>query len=346
MKKIFFIALTILMLSCHSLVAQFDTQLSNYWSTINAFNPAYAGQSGNLEATLISRLQWMGITRAPRSTILTAEMPLQFMGRTHGVGASMYNDRQGFFSTTVISGQYAWKKKLFKGDFSVGLQLGYIQQSFDAGDDLILGDSDDHSSTDEGIPTGAVSGSSVDAALGLFYSKPKWFAGISVTHLLAPELSLGGGEGSESNYYMEIPRTYYFIAGYNIQLNNPLIELRPTILLKTLEMSSVHLEPDSLVEVIEEDVLKAMMRNTQLDVSVRMVYNKKFWGGLSWRNGDAMVLMLGGKFKMIEAGYAYDFPISKIIKESTGSHEIFIKYVLDLNLKKGIKNRHKSVRIL
>jgi hypothetical protein len=56
--------------------------------------------------------------------------------------------------------------------------------------------------------------------------------------------------------------------------------------------------------------------------------------------------MLGGKFKMIEAGYAYDFPISRIIKASTGSHEVFIRYSMEIDLNKRIKNKHKSVRIL
>jgi type IX secretion system PorP/SprF family membrane protein len=226
-----------------------------------------------------------------------------------------------------------------KGNFSAGLQVGYINQSFN-GSKVKIPQDDYHQQNDPAIPNSLVSGKTIDASLGLFYSKEKWFAGLSVTHLLAPELELG------DMYSFEIPRTYYFTAGYNIQLNNPLLELRPTLLVKTMEMSSLYLEPDSLIEKIEENTLKAMMRNTQVDVSIRMIYNKKFWGGLTWRKGDALVLMLGGKFKMIEAGYAYDFPISNIRKESTGSHEVFLRYIMDINLKKGIKNKHKSVRIL
>ena len=163
---------------------------------------------------------------------------------------------------------------------------------------------------------------------------------LSVTHLLAPTLTLS------DNYAFEIPRSYYFVAGHNIQLSNPLLELRPTLLVKTMEMSSLYLDGDSLVEKVETNAVKAMLRNTQVDVSLQMVYNKQFRVGLSWRKGDALTLMFGGKFKMIEAGYAYDFPISRIIKASTGSHEVFVRYSMDVNLNKGIKNKHKSVRIL
>ncbi|GHT68857.1 membrane protein [Bacteroidia bacterium] len=334
--------IVILLTGSSSLKAQFDTQLSNYWATISYFNPAYAGQSGNLEATLMSRIQWLGMenTNTPRTTILMANMPYSLLGKIHGFGALMYNDRIGLFSTTAYYGQYAWKKKLFKGDFSMGLQGGYITQSFDGTKVEIPKGDDYHSPEDEAIPTSLLSGHSIDASLGLFYSKEKWFAGLSVNHLLAPNVDL------DENHTYEIPRSYYFVGGYNIQLNNPLLELRPTVLLKTMEMSSLYLDPDSLTERVEANTLKAMLRNSQVDVSVRMIYDKKFWGGISWRYGDAIVLVLGGKFKAIEAGYAYDFPVSRIVKVSTGSHELFLKYNMDLNFKKKGKYKHKSVRIL
>ncbi|MCL1934525.1 MAG: type IX secretion system membrane protein PorP/SprF [Candidatus Azobacteroides sp.] len=339
MKKTLFLVPIIVLAGYHPLKAQFDAQLSNYWAAVNYFNPAYAGQTGKLEATLLSRMQWVGIENAPRTTILAAHMPFSFLGKVHGIGASLYNDRSGLFSVTVYSGQYAWKKKIKKGTFSAGIQVGYINQSFD-GTKVEIPEDDYHNQTDEAIPNSMVSGSSVDVALGFFFSKEKWFAGLSVNHLLAPTLNLS------DNYVFDIPRSYYFTAGYNIQLNNPLLELRPTVLVKTMEMSSLYLDGDSLVEKIETNLMKAMLRNTQVDISLRMVYNKRFWGGLSWRKADALTLMLGGKIKMIEVGYAYDFPISRIAKESSGSHEVFIHYTMDINLNKGIKNKHKSVRIL
>jgi len=339
MKKTLFLLLIIIQSVSHPLRAQFDAQLSNYWAAVNYFNPAYAGQTGNLEATLLSRMQWVGIENAPRTTILAVQMPYSLLGKVQGIGASMYNDRSGLFSVSMYSGQYAWKKRMLKGNFSAGIQVGYINQSFD-GTKVEIPEDDYHNQTDEGIPTSLVSGTSIDVALGLFFSKEKWFAGLSVTHLMAPTLILS------DNYVSEIPRTYYFTAGYNIQLSNPLLELRPTVLVKTMEMSSLYLDGDSLTEKVETNTVKAMLRNTQVDVSLRMIYNKLFWGGLSWRKDDALVLMLGGKFKMIEAGYAYDFPISRIIKASTGSHEVFIRYTMEMNLNKKVKNKYKSVRIL
>jgi len=339
MKKLFFTGIIIVAGFQLSLKAQFDSQLSNYFALMNYFNPASAGHSDKLEATYLNRMQWIGIDGAPRTSILTAQLPYKFMDRIHRLGVSMYNDRSGLFSLSVISGQYAWKKSVLKGDLSLGLQVGYINQTFD-GTKVEIPEDDYHNQTDPAIPTSKVSGKSVDVALGILFSKPSWYAGLSVNHLLAPKLNI------EEKYIFDIPRTYYLTGGYNLPVSDGEFELRPSFLLKTMEMSAVYLDEDSIVEKVETNTFKAMMRNTQIDVSLRLVYDNKLWGGLSWRNSDAIVVILGGKFKMIEAGYAYDFPISAIRRESSGSHEIFIRYSMDINLNKGVKGKHKSVRVL
>ncbi|MDR0412913.1 MAG: type IX secretion system membrane protein PorP/SprF [Dysgonamonadaceae bacterium] len=340
MKKTVTIGILCLAANCHLLLAQFDSQLSNYWATRSYFNPGYAGQSGKLELTGLYRLQWLGVEHAPKTGIILGEMPVKFFGKEHGVGVSMYNDQIGLFKTNLISGQYAFKLKLFGGQLSLGIQAGYISESFDGTKVEIPEDDESSDPNDEAIPLTQVSGNSIDGAFGIYYAAKNWYAGLSVTHLTAPQLEL------DENYLLEIPRSYYFTAGYNIALNNPLLELQPSVLLKTTEMSALRVEADSLVAETKQSAWKGMLKQTQLDVSLRMVYNKMFWGGLSWRKGDAVLVLLGGKFKMLEVGYAYDFPISDIIKGTSGSHELFIKYSIDMSLKKGKKNRHKSIRIL
>ncbi len=317
-------------------IAQYDAQFSNYWAVTGFFNPANAGRSGNLEAMALYRQQWLGIKGAPGTALVTGDMPMNFLGRTHGVGVVLYSEKIGLFEHMIASAQYAYKKNIGKGTFSAGIQVGYISENF-YGSKIDPKDINDdyHQFPDAGIPENDVKGSGVDASFGLMFYKPKWYVGLSTTHLLGSELKLG------ENYIMEIPRAYYLTGGYNIQLKNPLLELRPSFLIKTTEMGPV-VEGDS----ITGDAIKAMMTMTQIDLSLRMIYNKTYWGGLGWRKGDAATVMFGGKFSMVEAGYAYDFPISTMLKGSSGSHELFIKLTIDLDKKKGKKNKHKSVRIL
>ena len=323
--------------------AQYDAQLSNYWAAIGYYNPGYAGQSGKLELTALNRQQWLGFDGAPGTMLISADMPFNFLGRTHGVGAIVFSENIGLFRHSIMAGQYAYKKKLFKGDFSAGIQVSKIDESWFGSkvDIKPPEDSDFHEETDPSIPTTDITASTIDFSAGLFYSHKKWYVGLSVTHLLEPEVTEKdgtpvtggssslradtdptGGQTGNSKALSYLPRGYYLLGGYNIQLSNPLLELRPSIFVKsTIQM-------------------------TQVDVSARLFYSKMFYAGLGWRYGDAGIVMLGANIKNFQGGYAYDFPISAIRKGTTGSHELFLKYSVDLNLNKKTKNQHKSVRIL
>lgn len=314
MKKfIFFISFFLLSIS--SLKAQYDAQFSNYWAVKSYFNPAEAGQTGNLEAVALHRSQWLGFPGAPKSFFVSADMPFQFLNRTHGIGGIFFSETIGLFQHNIFSLQYAYKKKLFGGTLSIGIQAGMISESFD-GSKAYIPTSNYHVETDEGIPTATVSGTAFDFSMGIVYDRKNWYVGLSSSHLLEPQMEL------EENIYMYVSRTYYLMGGYNIQLNNPLLELQPSVFVKSILLT------------------------TQVDVNLRLWYNKMFSAGLGWRMGDAGIVSIGGKFSKFQVGYAYDFPISAIIKGSTGSHEVFVKYTMDLTKGKGNKNKHKSVRIL
>jgi len=76
-----------------------------------------------------------------------------------------------------------------------------------------------------------------------------------------------------------------------------------------------------------------MMRFTeitpiQLDLNVRALYQNRYWGGLGFRQGDALVLMVGAAFQDIQVGYAYDAATGAIGNLSPSTHEITVSYVL------------------
>ena len=320
MKRLLLITNILVFINCFRIAAQYDAQLSNYWAAIGYYNPGNAGQSGKLEMTALNRQQWLGFSNSPRTLLISADMPFAFLGRTHGVGAIIFSESLGLFKHSIMAGQYAYKKKLFKGDFSAGIQVSKIDESwFGSKVEIKPPEPDDaHDETDEGIPTTDIKSSAIDFSLGFFYSRKQWYAGFSVTHLLEPELKEKSGETK----LIYLPRGYYLMGGCNIQFDNPLLELRPSVFVKsTLQM-------------------------TQVDLSARLFYNKIFYAGLGWRYGDAGIAMLGVNIKSIQVGYAYDFPISAINLGTTGSHEVFLKYSIDINLNKKTKNQSKSVRIL
>lgn len=294
--------------------AQYDAQFSQYFMSIGYYNPAYAGVREDLHLFAAHRQQWVGITGAPKSFFISADMPLKLGETNHGVGLVLFTESIGLFQNTHVSGQYAYKHKLFGGTLSVGLQLGAVNQSFD-GEKVILPEGGGDG-TETSIPRTLVKGTAFDINVGLFYTLKDFYFGVGAMHVTEPELML------EENVYTYIAGSYNLVTGYNIKLKNPLYELQPSVF------------------------LKSDTRTFQADVTGRLVYNKMFNGGLSWRVNESVVFLLGATFGNVQVGYAYDFPTTPILKKSHGSHEIVLSYKLKLKKTKTGKNKHKSVRIL
>lgn len=115
---------------------------------------------------------------------------------------------------------------------------------------------------------------------------------------------------------------YYFLAGGNIPVSRTLYIVQPSLL------------------------VRATKQNTQVEATLRATYDHRFWGGVSYRYDDAVVLMLGADIQHFRIGYAYDVGLSGLAKESHGSHEILASYFLKLDLNKKKPHPMKSIRIL
>ena len=301
-------------ITTQSLYAQWDAQMSQYWRAKNYYNPSFAGDANAINIMLMHRQQWIGVEHAPKTSIAMANMPLSFLGKTHGVGVLMFNEKIGLFSNTIVAAQYAFKidfKK--KGKLSIGLQAGMSNVDFDA-NGIHLPDSPYHDKNDEAIPTGN-GGKVVDATLGVSWITPRYWVGFSTAHFWEPSVEL------DDNHTTYLARSYYLMGGYNIALNNSLIILKPSAFVKT----------DAVTY--------------QVDVNAMVEYKKTYSGGISWRKDDGFVFLLGIKIKNIDACYSYDLSTSAIGRASSGSHEISIGYNIPLN-KKIVRNSKKSVRIL
>jgi type IX secretion system PorP/SprF family membrane protein len=305
--------------------AQRDAQFSQYHMALGYYNPATAGVTGNLDVVALYRLQWLGWDNAPKTLFATAGMPFHFLNREHGVGVMVLQDNLSSIKSSMTAGlQYAFLKKAGKGTFRIGVQLGMISLSDDGTKVILPVDSLGNPGTSDGaIPTSKVGSKSFDANLGIYYHTDKWYVGIASMHLLEPQFD-------DENYSDYIERTYNFVGGYNIRIENTLLELQPSVFMQT------------------------NFNTYMVNVTTRAIYARRYSAGLSWRmdeniaNGSAggLVVMLGAIFGKVEGGYAYDVPLSGMGIRNMGSHELFLKYRMQLNKPKTGKSKHKSVRIL
>ena len=133
-----FIILFILLLNLgfQSLYGQWDAQFSQYWQSKTYYNPSFVGQSQNIDVWATYRMQWVGARRPPKSSIMAADMPLSFLGKSHGAGLLFFNEKIGLFSNTTYAGQYAYKLKFKNNNSHIleGLQLAMTSIEFDATD--------------------------------------------------------------------------------------------------------------------------------------------------------------------------------------------------------------------
>lgn len=280
-----------------------------------AFNPGYAGSSDMICATALNRQQWVGFSGAPASTAFHANAPVKPFGISSGVGIYILSDKAGFYKNLNISASYAYRLDLGEGKLGIGVNLGFYNQTLEP--EWYIPNSDYHQqpSGDPLIPENSESVFSFDMGFGLYYNTDNLFVGLSTTHLNEPKFNYSKGTPF-------LKRQYYFTAGYNFQLPNPLFEIIPS------------------VQLVSDGATSAITFNGSA------LYNKKFWGGVSYKTGSAIVGMLGLQlFNGIRIGYAYEFPTSDIIQSTTGSHEFMISYCFSIATDRSPK-KYKSVRFL
>ncbi len=295
-----------------SVMAQYDPSFSHYFDMETSFNPGAAGKQSKLNVTAAYALDMVGFEHNPQTAYASADIPFYALKSYHGAGLVFTNDKLGLFTHQKLAVQYAYKFRLFGGQLSAGLQVGMLNENFN-GSELDIEDT-----TDPAFTTSEVSGNALDLGFGLYYSHRKWYAGISAQHLTAPMVTLG-----ETNQ-LKVDRTFYLTGGYNIQLRNPFLSIKPSVFFRT-DLTAY-----------------------RGDVTARLVYtheNKMMYAGVGYSPTNSVTVLLGGSFHGIVLGYSYEMYTSAI-NPGNGSHELFVGYQHDINLTKKGRNLHKSVRIL
>ena len=312
MKKTFGILLLIVGLP---VMAQQDPVTSHYMFNTLTYNPGIAGISGLICATAINRQQWTGLQGAPSTTILNVNSPLPLLNRKSGAGLSIQSDNIGFNKDISIAGSYSYHLNIGTGKLGIGASFGMLNKKLEPSWQIPTGGEYIPPSSDPLIPENNENYTAFDAGIGLYYNTNNYYAAFSVTHINQPKIKY-----TKSNTY--VSRHYYATAGYTFQLANPSFEITP----------SFFVFGDGKI--------------MQFSINSLIIYNKKVWGGVSYREKDALIGMIGLElYNGLKFGYSYDFTLSDIRKSSSGSHEFMVNYCFNINLGKS-PMKYKSIRFL
>ncbi len=314
------LALIFILSVCVPGKSQQDPVTSQYMFNTMTYNPGIAGTSGMICATALNRQQWVGFKGAPSTTVFNVSAPVSLFKRKHGVGLSIETDNVGFDKDLNLSGVYTYLADLNFGKLGIGVSLGMLSKTLEPSWYIPDGDGFTPPDQDPLIPVSKENFIAFDAGLGLYLLADKYYAALSVTHLNQPKIKYTKAGGDDVTTY--VSRHFYLTAGYTFQLTNPSFELMP----------SAFAYSDG--------------KAVQFNVTSLVRYNKKVWGGVSYRAGDALIGIAGVElYNGLRIGYSYDFPLSDIRKSTSGSHEFMVNYCFDLSLGKS-PMRYKSVRFL
>jgi type IX secretion system PorP/SprF family membrane protein len=307
MKKVFFVLTIFVSLSA---LAQQDPLFSHNSFNQMAINPAFAGSQDMICVTAINRQQWSGFGQGtPNTTVVNINAAIKPFGLSSGIGLNILNDQFGFNKDLGVDLSYAVRFSIKGvGTLAVGLNGGFINNTLDP--TWVTPET----TTDVAIPQGKQSNINFDMGAGIFFSNKEMFFGLSATHL------------NQTKYYPQYNthynRHYYLTGGYTLLLPNPNWEFSPSVLVSSNLVSN------------------------QLTVTSNFIYNKKFWGGVSYRVGEAAIGMVGIElFSGMRIGYAYEFSTTNISKYNNGSHEFLLGYCFTLK-KERPPQQYKSIRFL
>ena len=308
-------------------IGQQSAQYSQYIRNQYMINPGATGVEDHVSLTLGGRAQWVGLNDAPKTSYLYFSSPVDklkgaHMKRTfgklkrgnkrvkhptiqranisHAFGGQLLADQYGPFRTLKLMGSYAVHLPINRDySFSFGTNLGLSSRSFIAEKAQVLSVMTNTGVFDQTYNTYAGNQSAqytMDLDAGLYFYSDELFFGVSASQLTGDLVKFGN---RTTNFDPKVH--FFFTGGYQFQLNSR-FTMTPAFLVKYVSPAPVSVE-----------------------ASVQFAYNDRFWFGTSYRHKDAVIAMLGANISdKFRIGYSFDLSISKLIKHTSGGHELVL----------------------
>lgn len=273
--------------------AQQDAQYTQYMYNTLIVNPAYTGSTGNLEATLQHRMQWVGIDGAPQTQAFSIHSPM--LADNVGLGLSAVNDRLGPSNEIYLNGNFSYTVPLgMDTKLAFGLRAGARMLNIDWSKGRYYQEGDPLLNTNINNKINPIIGS------GIYVYTEKWYAGVSVPNFL------------RTDYYDDVQEAtvsdrlhYYVIGGYVFDLTDDL-KFKPAVMGKIVSGAPLI-----------------------VDASANFLIQNFVTLGASYRWDDSVSALAGFQItKSIFAGYSYDYSTTELNKYNDGSHEIILRFQL------------------
>ena len=298
MKKTIYITFMLLLVQW-GIRAQQDPQYTHYMYNMSVINPAYTtNEPGMLNFGALYRSQWKNAVGAPETMTFFAHAP---MSEKVEIGLSFITDDigDGVLRENNIYADFAYILKLDEqSDISLGLKGGIttFETNFNG---FMLPEFQDDTAFNEDL-----NNTFPNVGIGAFYHRDNFYAGLSIPNLLTSKhLENKDGINRIGSEEMHL----FVTSGYVHELNTDL-KIKPSLMAKMVQGAPF-----------------------TMDISMNVLFQNRFEGGLSYRLDDSVSAMFNiSVLPALRIGYAYDYTLSNLSNYSSGSHEIFILFDVDL----------------
>lgn len=271
--------------------SQQDPVFTQYMNNLLTIQPAYAGISGQLNFTGISRAQWIGFDGAPNTNSLTISGPINRYNIA--LGLSIVNDKWGPLRQNGINVDYAFRVQLVENQYlSFGLkaEINTFQANFT---DLRIWDSPDmtfmYDVKLKFIP---------NMGLGILWHSDRFFLGASSPKILSHSISATDGETA----FREV-RHIYGMGGYVFFIND-IVKFKPTILFRWAERTPSY-----------------------VDFTGSFLLYDQVWIGATYRMKNSLGFIFQYNVNaQLKFGYSYDLTTFHPTQVNSGTHEFMISY--------------------
>ena len=283
--------------------AQQSAQFSQYMFNTLFYNPAYAGVEGVTTITAFHRTQWAGyqpttgdLSGGINTQVISLNTPI--LKLRSGFGLHVVNDRIGPLTNQEAQVSFAYHLGVGAAKLSLGVRAGAFSQTIDF---------DQYRWVDPNDPlrqAGKDSQMRPDFSVGVFYRARQFYAGVGFKHLVDAQFNFGIDT-----------------------LNNPL-QNHMTV------TGGFDYEPTYKVRLTPSFLVQSDLNTYSFDIGVMATYNGTMWGGLSYRQQESLVGMMGYSFfreKSLKLGYAFDYTVIAREAKATSSHEIMVSYSLPVS---------------
>lgn len=289
------------LMSFYLCYAQQQPLYTQFMYNKQVYNPSYVTVEGTPSIGLVYRTQWVGIEGAPNHQGLSFSMPLR--NDRIGLGVNLKRVSIGLTNEILLEGLYGYRFDLGVGSLSLGMQLSLKSFNIDFNGDNVF--TSDGISNDPAIQDGSRSTQVFNFGLGAYYRSDKLFFGLSMPRVQNVDLN----SASELDLSRE-ERHIYGMLGASFDINED-ISLTPQLLYRWVKNTPA-----------------------DLDMNLSTSYQRKYTAGITYRLGgdsnsfgESLDLILSMQVnENILVGFAYDYTLSVIRKQSSGSLEFISKY--------------------